>query len=192
MSADMTGGGVTRCLRGTAGTGTSTSISRKTLVLFFAQGDSVYLQAGINTAEDLGPLEYAWSTGGDVQTELVNLDTPARRSYLDGDGRMRNGSRRGQWVGIEIPVYEPITGVRRRCLRGTSGPARSGRRNRQLHLLHLAIFEFRLRTRVHKIPVWVAVDQSLDSLVTFNGPFGDYQSTTEPGSHGGVGHRPVR
>ena len=35
-------------------------------------GDTVDLQAGINTG--VGPFDYAWSTGGNSQTEFVNLN----------------------------------------------------------------------------------------------------------------------
>ena len=67
-------------------------------------GDNVYLQA--NTAEDLGPLEYVWSTGGDVQTELVNLDTTTTVVLTVTDAC---GTENIDSLYIEIPVYDPIT-----------------------------------------------------------------------------------
>ena len=74
MSADMTGGGFTHAMRNRRNSDVYIYQPNDPSPVLCA-GDSVYLQAGINTAEDLGPLDYAWSSGGDVQTELVNLDT---------------------------------------------------------------------------------------------------------------------
>ncbi|MDA0304229.1 MAG: choice-of-anchor L domain-containing protein [Bacteroidetes bacterium] len=140
-------------------------------------GDSVYLQAN-TIPEELGPLEYVWSTGGDVQTELVNLDTTTTVVLTVTDAcEIENVV---EWE-VEIPVYDPITGdeddvcIGLQASLGLDG----GSGSYTFFTWQYSNFD---SNQNPQDSVWVPVDQTLDTLVTFFGPFGNYQSTTQPGA----------
>lgn len=138
-------------------------------------GDSVYLQAGINTG--VGPFEYAWSTGGDVQTELVNLNTSTMVVLTVTDPCETQSVV--EWE-VEIPVYDPITGDEDDVCLGLQASLglEGGTGYYTFYTWQYSNFD---ANQNPQDSVWVAVDQYLDSLVMFIGPFGNYQSTVQQG-----------
>ena len=138
-------------------------------------GDSVYLQAGINTG--VGPFDYAWSSGGNVQTELLNLNTSTAIILTVTDPCDTEAVV--EWE-VEIPIYNPITGDEDDVCIGLQASLglEGGSGNYTFFTWQYSNFD---SNQNPQDSVWVAVDQYLDSLVTFIGPFGNYQSTTQQG-----------
>ena len=139
-------------------------------------GDSVYLQAGINTG--VGPFDYNWSTGGDSQTELVNLNTSSTVILTVTDPCETESVV--EWE-VEIPVYAPITGDEDDVCLGLQASLglEGGTGSYSFYTWQYSNFD---SNQNPQDSAWVAVDQFLDSLVTFIGPFGNYQSTVQQGT----------
>jgi gliding motility-associated-like protein len=139
-------------------------------------GDSVYLQAGINTG--VGPFDYAWSSGGNSQTELVNLDESSTIILTVTDPCDTESIV--EWE-VQIPVYSPITGDEDDVCLGLQASLglEGGSGNYSFYTWQYSNYDSEQNPQDS---IWVAVDQTLDTLVTFIGPFGNYQSTSQEGN----------
>lgn len=139
-------------------------------------GDTVYLQAGINTG--VGPFDYAWSTGGNSQTESINLNASETVILTVVDPCETEST--AEWE-VEIPIYEPITGDEDDVCIGLQASLglEGGTGNYTFFTWQYSNFD---SNQNPQDSTWIPVDQTLDTLVTFIGPFGNYQSTTQPGT----------
>jgi gliding motility-associated-like protein len=138
-------------------------------------GDSVYLQSGINTG--VGPFEYDWSTGGDAPTELVNFNSSTLVTLTITDPC---GTEDVIEFDVEIPVYEPITGAEDDVCIGLQADLslEGGTGEYTFFAWQYSNYD---SDGIPLDSTWVEVNAALDSLVTFIGPFGNYQSTVQQG-----------
>lgn len=145
-------------------------------------GDSIYLQSFLISG--VGPFDYDWSTGGNGPTELVNLDASTDVTLTMTDPC---GTSQAFTAEVSIPIYDPITGVDPEICIGIQG---------DLSLLGgTGIFngdnwvgDYNFYTWQYsnyndngepQDSAWVAVDEALDSLVTFVGPSGNFQASLQ-------------
>ena len=138
-------------------------------------GDSVYLQSEINTG--VGPFEYDWSTGGDDPTELVNFNSSTLVTLTITDPC---GTEDVITFDVEIPVYEPITGAEDDVCIGLQADLslEGGTGEYTFFAWQYSNYD---SDGIPLDSTWVEVNAALDSLVTFIGPFGNYQSTVQQG-----------
>jgi|TARA_B100000768_G_C11270289_1_gene373084 gliding motility-associated-like protein len=146
-------------------------------------GDDIVLESGISTG--VGPFSYDWSTGGNDETETINVESTQAVTLTITDAC---GVEDQFEVEVEVPVYDPITGNDVELCLGIQGDlsllggtgqenlAGNWQGNYTFYVWQYFNYD---EQGYPQDSNWVAVDSGLDTLVTFIGPSGNFQASLE-------------
>lgn len=143
-------------------------------------GDEAVLEAGISTG--VGPFTYEWSSGGNDVTETVNFNSSQIVTLTVTDAC---GIEDSFDVDVEYPVWDPIAGNDPEVCLGIQGDLNltGGVGEEDLAGNWVGQYEFYTWQYSNydsngnpQDSAFVMVDQTLDSLVVFIGPSGNFQA----------------
>ena len=143
-------------------------------------GDEAVLEAGISTG--VGPFTYEWSSGGNDVTETVNFNSSQIVTLTVTDAC---GIEDSFDVEVEYPVWDPIAGNDPEVCLGIQGDLNltGGVGEEDLAGNWVGQYEFYTWQYSNydsngnpQDSAFVMVDQTLDSLVVFIGPSGNFQA----------------
>lgn len=148
-------------------------------------GDDIILEAGIITG--VGPFSYDWSSGGNALTEVVNFTTSQIVNLTVTDAC---GTEDQAEVEVEVPAYDPLQGINPEVCLGiqsdlslTGGTGMYDIGGNWLGNYNFYTWQYSNYNEngVPQDSSFVSVDASLDSLVYFTGPAGNFQASVSQG-----------
>ncbi len=149
-------------------------------------GDDILLESGISTGA--GPFSYNWSSGGNDETETVNIESGQTVTLTVTDAC---GVQDEFDVDVEVPVYDPITGNDVELCLGIQGDLNLEGGTGQYNIAgnwegNYTFYVWQYynynEQGYPQDSLWVAVDAALDTLVSFIGPSGNFQASLQQNS----------